>query len=72
MRIRQGDEDGADLVEMDLLCVTTPDKIPDEPRFPTVRSSIEASHAVVPTLELSEIFAPLLMVREIRPASRGM
>lgn len=72
LRVRQGNEDGTGLVEMDLPCVAAFDKFPGEPRLPTVRSSMEASRAVIPMLELSEIPAPLLTVRETRPASRGM
>jgi electron transfer flavoprotein beta subunit len=72
LRVRQETEDGVALAEADLPCVAAFDKSRGEPRFPTVKSSMDASRAAIPTLELTEIPAPLVTVRETRPASRGV
>lgn len=68
--VRQETEDGVALAEADLPCVAAFDKSSGEPRLPTVKSSMDASRAVIPTLELTEIPAPLITVRETCPASR--
>lgn len=71
LRIKQESEDGSALLEADLPCVAAFGKFPGEPRFPTVRSSMTASRAVIPTLAFSEIPASLLTVQGTRPADRG-
>lgn len=71
LRVRQENEDGTALAEADLPCVAAFDKFPGEPRFPTVRSSMAASRAVIPTVFFFETPSPLLTVQEMRPAGRG-
>lgn len=70
LRVRQETEDGTRWIEADLPCVATFTKPSWDPRFPTVRSSLAASRAVIPTLEMPELPSPALTRREMRLTSR--